>query len=54
MTNDERNWKVVISVDGIGNVSNYVYGVTYSDAYASAQRQIEGDERVLGFVVLEA
>lgn len=54
MTNDKRNWKITISIDGIGNRSNYVYGVTYSDAYASAQRQIEGDKRVLGFVVSEA
>lgn len=54
MENEKKDWKISIGVDGYGVATNYVYGVTYEEAWASLYRQIEGDSRVLGYTVSEA
>ena len=52
---ERANWKLIIGTTDGKIHTNFVYGVTYEEAYASLYRQIECKQNeVLSYVIVEA
>lgn len=50
---ERANWRIII-VTREDVFTNFVYGVTFEEAVASMKRQIEGNDKVVDHLVVEA